>query len=303
MILGVSAKHGWVALALTISGSAVAEDARVDDIFNRQNRVLLAPPKSLLANRENFDERLKSEKSRLGRKPGSNSGLPLANENDDDNSDLEEAQMAPMPTVKPIGTGPTRLNVPSPSVQSRSSLSEGTERTKRASTSVARGSRQKSRETYGFSGERVFGLGLIGAGAYGVFGVETDFAVNQELSVGFGLGTGMTYSTWGLYSRFFLKQGARINTFFQVGYANWFLGKAPTGTGQINPNFLTERFFTRNANGVVLESQRAHLIYPGIGVMYQHASGLAASVQLQYMISIKDFSGGLFGAMGLYYYF
>lgn len=151
-----------------------------------------------------------------------------------------------------------------------------------------------------FDGERIFGVGFMGAGSYGIFGAEVDLGIEKDWSIGLGIGTGMTYSTWSTYVRRYFKQG-KVNTFFQVGYANWFLSKVPSGGDEVLPSFLSKRFFTDD--GVNLVRKRAHLLYPGLGVLFQHDSGLAALAMLQYLVSIDGFNGALFGGLGLYYYF
>jgi hypothetical protein len=165
-----------------------------------------------------------------------------------------------------------------------------------------RAERRQSRVgEYAFSGERVFGIGFVGAGPYGIFGTEFDFAVEEQLSVGFGIGTGMTYSTWGLQARKYF-QGGRLNTFVQAGYANWYMGRVSNRDFEVRPQYIAERFFDQDSRGYK-EGSRVHVAYPGLGVLFQHSSGLAAIVQIQYLLSLSDFSGALSGSAGLYFYF
>jgi len=151
--------------------------------------------------------------------------------------------------------------------------------------------------------ERVFGLGFVAAGAYGVFGVETDFSLMDAWTFGFGLGTGMTYSSWGAHSRYLFRQGEALTPFVELGYSNWHLGKLSSREADILPLHLANRFFQKNPNGSLVEGDTAHIIYPGFGVNYIMKSGLAVTAQVQYMIHLRDFSGGLAGSTGLYYYF
>ena len=168
------------------------------------------------------------------------------------------------------------------------------------------GGRPRPRNKHNRSGDvmsdRVFGLGFVGAGAYGVFGGEVEFDFGQRWAGGFGLGTGIDYSSWGLYSRYYLRE-ERIRTFLQMGYANWYMGKVPPRGQEVAPSFITNRFFEKTASGGFKADNRAHIVYPGIGVFFQQSDGLAAMVQLQYFISATDFSGALFGSLGVYYYF
>lgn len=150
-----------------------------------------------------------------------------------------------------------------------------------------------------FSGERTFGIGFMGAGAFGVFGTQFDFAAGDAMSIGFGIGTGMAYSSWGAHARVYLAEG-RVTSFFEGGYAQWHLGKVPSNLSA-SGNYLMDRFFSRD--GVIGANQTAHLLYPSLGLLFQHASGLAALAQIQYLIHVRDFSGGLFAGGGLFYYF
>jgi hypothetical protein len=233
------------------------------EILNKKNRVFEPPPKSLKANSEDKEFRIKTEAKRV-----------------------EEG-------LKSFPVGDPETN---------SESQEGA--TTSTSTKTLRSklkNRDAIRRGYGFSGERVFGLGFVGAGAYGIFAGEIDVAVNDDLSLGAGLGTGMSYSSWGLYARFYMKQST-LSSFFQAGYANWYMGKAPESAEDLAPYYLTKRFFV-SETGRLPQSLRIHLLYPAMGVLYQHESGLAITGQLQYLINIQDFFGGLAGSLGFHYYF
>jgi len=241
---------------------------RTQQIFDRNNRVLESPPKSLRSRDDEMDRRVQKEKRRW-----------LASETAEPKSDSETLEISTPPLEEvPVRAADT------------------------ARRAELRAQRRESRVgDYAFSGERVFGIGFVGAGAYGIFGTEFDFAVEENLSVGFGIGTGMTYSTWGLQARKSF-QGGRLNTFVQVGYANWYMGRVSERDFEVRPQYIADRFFEKKASRFV-EGSRVHLAYPGLGVLFQHSSGLAAIVQIQYLLSLSDFAGALSGSAGLYFYF
>ncbi len=256
-------------LGSTLVGTLAANESfafsqTTSSIFDKRNRVLSPPPKSLRSDSEQIDYRLATEAERLESGPEANPATRQpVNEQKKKRGDAQQSSYRPR-------TGSWR----------------------EPSTKVSE---------YSFSGKRVFGVGLVGAGAYGVFGAEVDFTLNRDWSFGMGLGTGMNYSSWGMHSRYFLQQGS-LNTFFQFGYANWFLGRTSSRNEDILPNYLANRFF-KSENGVFDESQGAHLVYPGMGVLFQYESGLATTLMVQYLINARDFSGALFGSAGFFYYF
>lgn len=151
--------------------------------------------------------------------------------------------------------------------------------------------------------DRIFGLGFVSAGAYGVFGAELDFSLLNEWTFGFGVGTGMNYSSWGLHSRYIVRKSAAFTPFIEIGYANWRLDKVSNRNGEVLPAHLAERFFSKDGSGKLLSGDTAHIIYPGMGISYMLATGLSLSGQAQYMVNLGDFSGGLTGSAGIFYYF
>ncbi len=249
---------------------AMATTARAAEILNKKNRVFEPPSKNLKADRESKEFRYKAEAQRV--------------ENGLRNQPASESMTAGFATESDF-----------------ENLDSSSTTTSSKSLRAKMKNRDSIRRGYGFSGERVFGVGFVGAGAYGIFAGEVDVAVNDSFSIGAGLGTGMSYSTWGLYGRMFLKQGP-LSSFFQFGYSNWFMGKAPNNAEDLAPYYLTKRFFL-SENGELPESLRIHLAYPAVGILYQHESGLAMTAQLQYLINMQDFFGGIAGSLGFHYYF
>lgn len=152
----------------------------------------------------------------------------------------------------------------------------------------------------GFNGTRLFGMGLVGAGAYGIFGGELRLGFGNEWEMGAGIGTGLNYSTWAVNSRFYFFDG-EINPFAEFGYANWTLRRLSSNGEKPKPHFIASRFF--EDKGTYRLGATRNLLYPGIGVLYQNPSGIAFLFQLQYFINIKNTNGALYGSLGAFYYF
>lgn len=271
-------KRAPLAALLAFSTPALAGNysARVQSIFDKQNRDLDPPPKSLRADSAQANLRYSSGMKRLNRK--------LASEGDDEGT-------APASEGEEVSADINPQDAAHGEVEARP----------RARRKRRGGKKREHTADAAFDGERVLGIGLIGAGAYGVFGAEVDFGIEDRFSLGFGLGTGMTYATWSAYGRYYFNEG-KVNPFFQGGYANWYIGKTSTTGSTVKPEFLANRFFGAN-QGIVTSGTRLHLLYPSIGVLFQSQTGLALTVQLEYLISMKDFNGALYGGFGFHYYF
>lgn len=250
-------------LGLFLIPQAMALSPEAANILSKKNRRLQAPPRALRASEANVDLRYASGRSRLA---SSNSSSSYG-------SELESV---------PVTSPNDYINTP-PGGSASMSFDYGN------------GSNSKL--------DRVFGLGFVSAGAYGVFGAELDFSLLDEWTFGFGVGTGMNYSSWGLHSRYLLRKSAAFTPFVELGYANWRLDKISSRRGEVLPAHLAERFFSKNKSGRLDQGDTAHIVYPGFGVSYMLASGLSLVGQAQYMIHLGDFSGGLTGSAGVYYYF
>jgi hypothetical protein len=235
---------------------------RVAQIFDRNQRVMDPPPKSMTADPE----------VRAGRK-----SLPREDEVDESRSSGEA-----LATVPVYGA--------------ESSASGSSSRPRQRSRTMRR---QASSSGYDPS-DRVMGIGLVGAGAYGIFGAELEFVFNPEWTGGIGIGTGMAYSSWGVFTRYFFKQGS-LSPFFQAGYSHWQLSGRPGEGEKVQPGYLAERFLS-DKNGIKANAT-AHILYPGLGVLFQHPSGLGVMAQLQYFISAPSFQGAPAGSFGFYYSF
>jgi hypothetical protein len=268
------------------SASFAGVSERTAKVFRREDRALEPPPKSLRADSHNPEDRYTVGEHRASR--------VLRASNDDPSVENETYLEATAEEVPPVA----------PPEQDRASSRSTRRAAKKSSTrnrSLASDVKSIVTGRESFDGERLFGIGFVGGGPYGVFGSEFDFAANEQWSAGFGIGTGMSYSTWGLYGRYFMKEG-RWSPFIQTGYAQWTLSRAPRGGEGVIPNHLAQRFFA-DKDGFVRNPKTIHLVYPGVGVLYQHRSGIAAQFSVQYFIRANDFSGGLWGSTGLYFYF
>lgn len=263
---------GIASLASISARASVSNE--VQSIFDKNKRRLAPPPRSLRADKAQMDYRYSTGAERAEQ-------LYLKEGN------YAEATTA-LPTEADFENNVRSSPVTSPFSRDAYSAAEVPHRRKRKISS-------------GFDGERVFGLGFVGAGAYGIFGLEADFTVAPQWSAGLGLGTGMAYTTWGAYARYYFKEST-WNPFFQVGYANWSLQRTSKTGEKLSPEFLADRFF-QDQNGNLQVGQRLHLVYPALGVLYQNPSGFAVSTQLQYFVSVNGFTGGLYGDVGFHFYF
>jgi len=153
-----------------------------------------------------------------------------------------------------------------------------------------------------YLGDRNLGIGFISAGAYGVFGTEVDLAIDRHWSAGLGIGTGMTYRTWGFHSRYLFRPSS-LTGFVEAGYTNWYLHKASITGEAVYPQHMAQRFLS-DSSGKYVSGARAHLVYPGFGILYKHRSGMGAIAQIQYFINTSGgLQGALGGSAGLYLYF
>jgi len=264
----------WAMCTLLLTGTALADATQ---IFNKNRRTLNPPQRNLKTSNENFKERVESESERFHRVPADSTtpqGTNGAEKSAQKSNSTEDSLVI---TTQPVSA---------PAVTNTSG---------RSTRKVAR------RGTRQFDGERIFGIGIVGAGSYGIYGTELEFAFDEQTTFAVGLGTGMSFSTWGFHGRRFFNSSGRLSTFMEAGYANWYMGKSPTQPRESVGNYLAYRFFFENSD--VQQRKRVDILYPSIGVMGHFKSGLALSAQLQYMVALHDFSGGLYGSAGLYFYF
>ena len=262
----------FVVSACVVSPSVLAVPNDVARIFDKSQRQLSTPPSSLRSN-DNSESRYFSGMKRVERRVAE---APQEAEAAAPGEDLEV-------TTTPVHAPPASRVV---------ILREGGGREAR---------RQERLGTYAFSGRRVFGVGFVGAGPYGIFGAEADFSFGNDWSGGIGIGTGMAYSSWGFHARHYFQKG-NLTPYFQAGYANWTLNRNPYRESEVYPVYLGERFL-QNKDGSFKVQEHVHLIYPALGVLFQSESGLAFTMQIQYLISALDFNGALAGGFGLHFYF
>ncbi len=282
-------------VASLIAFSALTATAREADmeqlkrIFDRNQRQLESPPKSLRATGSATDqERYREGASRVQRRMASEANVEVE---ESDNT----AEADPKAALEE-----RKVNAPlAPSAASPSQSRKG-------KIVIIRESRREKREgvlgSYSFDGTRAVGLGLVGAGPYGIFGAEVDLSFGSKWSGGFGVGTGMAYTTWGIYARKYFIEGP-ISTYLQVGYANWRLNGIPHREKSLYPQYLSKLFFEESTQGSFEKMGPVHLAYPATGVLFQTKSGLAYSLALQYFINTANFTGALYGGTGMHFYF
>lgn len=260
----------------SFSVSALPND--VSQVFDRNKRKLDTPPSSLRSDDVNAETRYSVAEDSLEDAMQVNTDAEGATQTDLDSQPIQDLSG---------GEDDTYVYPPKRKVVVNSELRSQ--------------ERAAKLEEYAFSGKRIFGVGFIGAGAYGIFGAEIDFGFNDEWTGGLGIGTGMTYATWGLHARRFFQQGS-LTPYFQVGYANWVMNSAPREEKDVFPLYLGEQFLLDN-DGNYKVGEHVHLVYPAIGVIFQSSSGLAFQLHLQYLLSALNFTGALAGSFGFYFYF
>jgi hypothetical protein len=273
--------------AIPVFAQAGQVDEEVSRIFDRSQRQLASPPKSLRSkSRVKDDSRFQEGLNRVQRRMSATA---------------EDLSNEPAGEGPQSGSEPIESKVDAPLVPSAASPSE----TRRGKIVIIRESRKEKRqgllENYSFDGNRAVGLGLVGGGAYGIFGAELDLGFGSKWSGGFGLGTGMAYSTWGLYARKYFLEGP-ISTFIQLGYAHWNIPNVPYREKTIYPGYLSRLFFGDSTDNLQ-SKKRVHLIYPSTGILYQTKSGLAYSAAIQYFINAANFTGALYASLGMHFYF
>jgi hypothetical protein len=279
--------RNWI-LPMTLSLLTLGAHARDSDveqlakIFDRKERQLESPPKSLRATGSATDEkRFEEGIDRIQRRIATDA---TEYENSDENSELGERK------------------VNAPLVPSAASSPES----RKGKIVIIRENRREKRqgvlESYSFDGTRAVGIGLVGAGPYGIFGAEFDLSFGSKWSGGFGIGTGMAYSTWGIYGRKYFLEGP-ISTFLQLGYANWTIGGRPYREKALYPQYLSKLFFGEDPRSADSVRKPVHLIYPATGILFQTKSGLAYSLALQYFINAANFTGALYAGTGMHFYF
>jgi hypothetical protein len=278
-----------VALAAPVLVHAAGVPEDVARIFDKRQRTMDAPPSALRADSGTLDSRYASGLSRVQRAVGSTATpapapVPVPEE--------EELTVSPVAPVGQAGAPATALP------QSQLNPPNGRVVIVREPREERRSERVRD---YAFNGRRIVGLGFVGAGTYGIFGAEADLNFGNGWSGGLGLGTGMAYSSWGFYGRYYFQE-ERLSPFFQFGYAQWFMSRNPVREDTVYPIYLGEQFLQQK-DGSYKVGSRVNFIYPAIGVLYQAESGLAATVQLQYLIGAFNFRGALAGSFGIHFYF
>lgn len=244
--------------------SSHAYSAKTQEIINRKNRTLQSPSKDITAYQEDAVARYNSESRRL-------SG---------NRTDIEG------------------VDNPDPTSESAKKKAE-----EEKDTEDSEGSKKvKHRSAFDFSGDRTFAVGFVGGSSYGIFGLDFEMGVNDSWAFGGGLGTGMSYSTWDLHGKYYFNSTSKVNPYAQFGYANWNMRRVSRTGEKGRPEYLTDRFFS-DKDGNITHAQSRHLVYPGLGVLFLDKSGLGASAQIVYLISLNNSAGALYGGVGLHLYF
>jgi len=146
--------------------------------------------------------------------------------------------------------------------------------------------------------EKRFGVGISAGGPLSMFGMEVDFNLTPNISVGGGIGTGLDYSTAMIKARYFLL-GRSVSPYFGAGFARWW--SAGTLETKFSPQGLTSDFFPNQAD--FKDGFSVFLFYPVIGVQFMHAMGLSVYAELQYLFKLVTLANGTYAGLGMKWFF
>ncbi len=142
---------------------------------------------------------------------------------------------------------------------------------------------------------RRVGIGVSAAGPLAILGVDIDVNLAENFSLGIGLGTGFDYTSMMLKSRLFLL-GERASPYLGLGLARWW-GQNAQGIS-VGPSLLTHDFVAGKTGPFSI-----FMIYPTFGVQLMTPTGFEFYGELEYLVTLFNFAGGLYGALGFHWYF
>lgn len=156
-----------------------------------------------------------------------------------------------------------------------------------------------------FRRKRKVGVGLAGAGPWGIMGthLELNFAPDISLQGGVGLGSG--FQTFALQIRKFIP-GKWFLPYISAGVARWYT--TGEGSGSIDgttPGFLAKRFLSAKEKRDGRFSEL--LVFPSLGMQYVQLSGEWAGstlyAEFNLLVDVEDFVLGPTGSLGYTYFF
>ncbi|MCB0364014.1 MAG: hypothetical protein H6624_13355 [Bdellovibrionaceae bacterium] len=156
-----------------------------------------------------------------------------------------------------------------------------------------------------FRRKRKVGLGLAGAGPWGVMGthLELNFASDISLQAGVGLGSG--FQTFALQLRKFIP-GKWFLPYISAGVARWYTtGEGDGAIDGTTPGFLAKRFLSGKEKREGRFSEL--LVFPSLGMQYLQLSGEWAGstlyAEFNLLVDVEDFVLGPTGSLGYTYFF
>jgi len=146
--------------------------------------------------------------------------------------------------------------------------------------------------------EKRFGVGISAGGPLSLFGMEVDFNLTEQISLGGGIGTGLDYSTAMIKLRYFLL-GRSVSPYFGGGFARWWTNG--TRETKFSPGGLTSEFLPAKKD--YKDGFSVFLFYPTVGVQFMHVMGLSVYAELQYLFKLVDFTNGTYAGLGMKWFF
>ncbi|MBY0371813.1 hypothetical protein K2X33_14105 [bacterium] len=143
-----------------------------------------------------------------------------------------------------------------------------------------------------------FGVGFSAGGPLAVLGVEADVNIDENLSIGLGVGTGLNYSTFMAKARYFLL-GEWVSPYVALSAARWWTDGTSAST--VGPAILTEKFLPPGYD--LRQGFSMFLLAPAVGVQFMHPMGFAVSVELQYLFKLMDLANGTYASVAAHWYF
>ncbi|MBI4404399.1 MAG: hypothetical protein HY537_09575 [Deltaproteobacteria bacterium] len=145
--------------------------------------------------------------------------------------------------------------------------------------------------------QKRFGFGFSAAGPLSVLGLEFDFNITEQLSVGGGIGTGLDYSTFMVKGKYLLL-GKWVSPYFAAGLARWWTGG--TKEEKLSPSVLANKFLDGED---LRDGFSVFIFYPAVGVQFMHPIGIAVFVEAQYLFKMVSFANGTYAGLGAHWYF
>lgn len=143
-----------------------------------------------------------------------------------------------------------------------------------------------------------FGIGVSAGGPLSVLGVEFDVNVKENLSLSFGFGTGLDYSSFMVKGRYFLL-GEWVSPYLGLSFARWWT--QGTTASNVSPSVLSSQFLPAGYD--FTQGFSVFFFAPAIGVQFMHPMGFAVSIELQHFFKLIDLANGTYAGISAHWYF